>query len=132
MSFALAEDDWFERDRRRDRACVASLMRSREYRRPLDETGMEWLRVRFMTEGGQVTAFTAQYETMLNNQPAPVVRFDTAHGFPHLDVLNRRGTVIDKVPLLNQPTLGMALTYALKELEKTWPSYREAFLKDEP
>lgn len=103
----------------------------REYRRPLDDTGLEWLRVRFATEVGQVIVFTAQYETVIDDEPVAVVRFDTAHGFPHLDMLDRRGRVVDKVRLVSQPTLGIALTYALSDIEDTWPLYREAFFEDE-
>ena len=92
-----------------------------EYRRPLDDSLVEWLRVRFATEGGQVTAFVAQYETIVNDKPVPVVRYDTAHGLPHFDVLYRRGRVVDKVRLPDQPTLGIALTSALEDIEGTWP-----------
>ncbi len=94
-------------------------MPSKQFRRRLDGTGLELLRVRFTTEGGQVTAFTVQYETMIDGQPVPVVRFDTAHCFLRLDFLDRRGRVIDKTRLVNQPTLGTALTYAQKEIQNT-------------
>ena len=85
-----------------------------------------------VTEGGLVTAFMAQYETVIDGKPVPVVRYDTAHGFPHLDVLDRHGRVVDKVRLASQATLGIALTYALQDIADTWPAYREVFFKDEP
>ncbi|MGH8010682.1 MAG: DUF7718 family protein [Candidatus Binatia bacterium] len=107
-------------------------MPSKEYRRRLDDTGLEWIRVRFATEGGQVTAFTVQYETIIDDKPVPVVRFDTAHGFPHLDVLDRRGRVVEKTRLVHLPTLGHALTFAQEQIQDFWPRYREAFLGEKP
>lgn len=107
-------------------------MPSKDFRRRLDDTGREWLRVRFTTKGGQVTTFTVQYETIIGGEPVPVARFDTAHGFPHLDILDRRGRVIHKTHLVNQPTLGTALTYAQKEIQNFWPRFRAAFFEDQP
>lgn len=71
-----------------------------------------------------------QYETLIEGEPVPVVRFDTAHGFPHLDILDRRGRLMAKTRLENQPTLGAALTYAQWEIQNSWPRYRDAFFKD--
>jgi hypothetical protein len=103
----------------------------REYRRPLDDSLLEWLRVQITTESGQVTTFMVQYETTVCVDTAPVVLFDTAHGFPHLDVLDRRGRVTEKVRLVDQPTLGAALTYALSEIDRTWRLRRDAFFEEE-
>jgi hypothetical protein len=106
-------------------------MPTRSFRRRLDDNGLEWLRVRFTTEAGQVTAFMVRYETLIDGNPVPVVRFDTAHGFPHRDVLDRRGRLVAKTPLEDQPTLGAALTHAQHEIQDSWPRYREAFFKDQ-
>lgn len=105
-------------------------MPSRSFRRRLDDTELEWLRVRFTTERGRVTAFTVQYETVIGGQTFAVARYDTAHGYPHLDVLDRRGRVIAKIRLPDQPSLGAALTYAEHDMQYSWRRYREAFLKD--
>lgn len=87
--------------------------------------------MRFTTESGQVTAFMAQYETLIEGEPVPVVRFDTAHGFPHRDILDRRGRIVTKSRLEDQLTLGAALTHAEHDIQYSWPQYREAFFKDQ-
>ena len=71
-------------------------MPDKEYEVQLDDTELEWLRVRIRTEGGRVTAFTAQYETTYENGRVAVVRYDKAHGFCHRDLLDRRGNEIRK------------------------------------
>lgn len=40
------------------------------------------VRIRISTEKGDVTSFTVQYETLVDDQWLPVVRYDTAHGQP--------------------------------------------------
>jgi hypothetical protein len=105
-------------------------MPTRAFRRRLDDTDLEWLRVQFTTERGRVTTFTVQYETVIEGQAIAVARYDTAHGFPHLDLLDRRGRVVAKIPLAGQPSLGAALTYAEQELATSWRRYREAFFKE--
>ena len=37
---------------------------------------------------GQVIDFAVQYETFINGEWFPVVRYDTPHGFAHRDILN--------------------------------------------
>lgn len=106
-------------------------MPTRGFRRRLDHTDLEWLRVQFTTERGRVTAFTVQYETMIDDQAIAVARYDTAHGFPHLDMLDRRGRVVAKTRLADQPSLGAALTYAEQDMRNSWRQYREAFFKDQ-
>jgi hypothetical protein len=79
---------------------VSSLPPSREFRDELDDAGREWVRVRIWLERGQVVRFTVQYETTgpdLADDPIPVVRYDTAHGVPHRDRLDRRGREIGNV-----------------------------------
>ena len=105
-------------------------MPTRAFRRRLDDTDLEWLRVQFPTEVGRVTAFTVQYETTVDGNAVAVARYDTAHGFPHFDILDRRGRVVSKTSMSDQPSLGTALTYAEQDMRNSWRRYREAFFKD--
>ena len=124
ISSATRAEIMYAKETRRTR------MPSKSFRRRLDDTEREWLRVRFTTERGRVTAFTVQYETVIGGQPIAVARYDTAHGYPHLDVLDRRGRVVAKTRMADLPSLGAALTYAEHEMRNSWRRYREAFFKD--
>ena len=107
-------------------------MPSREYEVPLDDEAREWLRVRIGTEGGDVVAFTVQYETTVAGERTPVVRYDGAHGSAHRDRLDRRGRVVKKTPLAGNPTFKEALEIGRQDLLAHWRRYRAAFLEDQP
>jgi hypothetical protein len=70
-----------------------------------------------------------QYETTLEGRRVPVVRYDNAHGFAHRDLLNRRGQVVEKIRLANDPGPGIALNLGERDIHDNWPQYRERFLK---
>lgn len=99
-----------------------------EYDRQLGATGQEWLRIRFTTESGRVTSFTVQYETMIDGQILPVIRYDCAHGFAHIDILAPDGTQVSKRPLPAYLSLKQAMQMAITDLVENWESYRERFL----
>jgi len=80
-----------------------------------------------VTEQGRVTRFIVQYETFIEGAWRPVIRYDTAHGFPHMDRIRADGAV-EKVPLLTRD-LGEALTFADQDIDENWERYKEAFLK---
>jgi len=56
------------------------------------------LRVSAQKERGEILEFTVQYEALIRHEWRPVVRYDTAHGFAHKDILHPDGTV-DKQPI---------------------------------
>jgi hypothetical protein len=78
----------------RGKANESKSMPSKEIQFQLDAAAQEWLRMRFTTVRGDVTAFTIQYETTIGEDRVPVVRYDSAHGCAHRDLLDRRGRVI--------------------------------------
>ncbi len=88
-------------------------------------------RVRFTTERGHVVAYTAQYEAWIEEKYRPIVRYDSAHGHPHVDILDWSGKTVEKI-WLSHETLGEAFTHALDEIEETWQDLREAFLRRRP
>jgi hypothetical protein len=75
----------------------------------------------------RIVFFRIQLETLVGEKWMPVVRYDTAHGFVHRDLLDKRGYAI-KTPLFNQD-LNDALTFAENDLKTNWLSYRERFLE---
>ncbi|MCK6568124.1 MAG: hypothetical protein HUU12_15115 [Anaerolineales bacterium] len=62
-------------------------MRTVEFRRLLDDANA--LRVRFETDHGQILRFIVQLECLFSEDGewTPVVRYDTAHGYAHRDVM---------------------------------------------
>ena len=76
-------------------------------------------------QGGKIVFFRVQYETRIGDLWYPVVRYDTAHGFAHRDLLNIHGD-IRKTPLFNQDYKD-ALTFAENDLKTNWFSYKRAF-----
>jgi hypothetical protein len=76
----------------------------------------------------RIVFFRVQLETIAGNIWMPVVRYDTAHGFAHRDLLNRHGRIV-KTPLFNQD-LNDALTFAENDLKTNWTSYKERFLEE--
>ena len=103
----------------------------REYEVPLDDEAREWLRLRITTEGGGVVAFTAQYETTLEDKRTPVARYDGAHGHAHRDLLDRRGRVINKRWLPGNPTYKEALEIGRRDLQANWRRYRADLLGED-
>lgn len=97
-----------------------------DYDAPLDDDGLEWIRFRIVTVGGQVVSFMVQYETTVGDQRLPVVRYDNSHGFCHRDWLDRRGNVVEKQRLPGSPAV--VLNVGKQDIQDYWERYRAAFL----
>lgn len=79
------------------------------------------------TEEGRVRKFTVQYLALLDRW-TPIVRYDTAHGVPHRDVLHPDGRKDTK--LLRGYDLDQAFEVALRDIEHGWPAYRERYERE--
>ena len=66
---------------------------------------------------------------MISKEWKPVIRFDTAHGFSHKDIMKTDGTTI-KQPLYFD-NYNLAFTFATIDLKSNWKNYRRNFLGDE-
>jgi len=93
----------------------------------VDLTENDRIRVWFITEQGEVRNVTVQYESVIDGDWHPVVRYDGWHDQPHRDTLDRDGQVRHKDWLAM--SYGDALTYALDDLRQRWRRYRENFLR---
>ena len=82
----------------------------------------------YIKEKGKILYFRVQYETRVKNIWYPVVRYDTAHGFAHRDLLSAIGKV-KKTPLFNQ-NYNDALSFAESDLKNNWKEYKNRFLKE--
>lgn len=80
-------------------------------------------------ERGRVLQFVIQLEVEIPGEPKPrpVIRYDTAHGFAHMDRYNLKGE--QRKERLGVVDLNQALTLAERDIGQNWPRYREQFLK---
>jgi len=100
-------------------------VREVEFHRFLDDDNA--LRVKFEIERGQVIKFMVQLESQFDETWIPVVRYDTAHGFAHCDVIHPyEDTVKTKLEI---KSYGEALTFAIDDLSKNWKDYQTRYEK---
>ncbi|HED04653.1 MAG TPA: hypothetical protein ENI60_07830 [Candidatus Fraserbacteria bacterium] len=78
--------------------------------------------VRHMVELGRVIEFMVE----LVVQRKPVIRYDSAHGFAHIDRYNLKGE--QRKEALNVD-FNTALTIGNQDIKQNWPIYRERFLR---
>lgn len=78
------------------------------------------------SEKGKVAAFVVQLEVFVNNQWREVIRYDSAHGFAHVDryYLNER-----KIKKKLDLDLSEALTLADEDIKENWKVYQRVFLR---
>lgn len=86
------------------------------------------LRVTAYKEKSKIIKFVVQYEAHIINEWRNRVRYDTAHGFAHKDLIHPNGT-IDKQPLLFTD-FNVAFTFAIQDLKILWKWYRIAYEKE--
>lgn len=82
-------------------------------------------RVRFQKEHGQIEAFLVQLECLFSDAWHPVIRYDTAHGFAHRDVMRPDGTV--EKTALSTSDYNEALTFAHEDIKANWRFYRDRY-----
>lgn len=84
-------------------------------------------RVRFEKHSGRILSFAIQLECLIGGEWHPVIRYDTAHGFAHCDVLHptKEAQKID----LNLKDYNAALTFAQRDIAERWRAYCERFEK---
>ena len=80
------------------------------------------------TQSGKVVEFVVQLEVEFRGTWKPIIRYDSAHGFAHIDRYNLRGR--SKKEKLTS-SFGQALTRAEREIKQNWSVYRARFLKGE-
>ena len=78
------------------------------------------------TDKGQIVSFIVQLEVLVDDQWKIVIRFDSAHGFAHVDQYYLDGRKIKKELYLK---LSEAMTLADEEIKENWKSYQRAFME---
>jgi len=103
----------------------------REFFVPLPEGSS--LRIRIGIDRGEVKGFVVQLEYNIGGDTwAPVVRYDSAHGRPHRDILDPSGETVEKEwldELLGRDvSIAEGLNYGQDDLKRNWQVYRDRFL----
>jgi hypothetical protein len=93
----------------------------------LDNQQLNRLRVRLITESGELIDVLYQYESFINNNWVAIVRYDCAHGFFHRDVLMPNGDKEKKS--IEIDSLKNASKYAEQDLKDRWEWYKERYIK---
>lgn len=83
------------------------------------------LRVYAVKHEGKILEFVVQYEAFLADKWNPIIRYDTAHGFAHIDRIYPDGQ-IEKQPLYFD-NYNLAFTYATIDIKRFWKKYREEY-----
>jgi len=78
------------------------------------------------TEKGKIIYFVVQLEIEFENEWKPVVRYDCAHGFSHIDRYDKKGK--KRKELLDLP-FDEALTLADEDINTNWEDYKIKFLR---
>jgi len=79
------------------------------------------IRIRLLTERGNILKALCQYESLIGDTWVPIVRYDNAHEFFHKDILYRNGTKEKRD--VNYVDLNSAFNDAKDELVNNWRSY---------
>lgn len=103
-------------------------MQEIEYLFYLDSEESDRLRIIARKDKGEILEFVAQYEALISGEWRPVVRYDTAHGFAHKDIIKASGEVV-KQPLFFE-TFNLAFTFATLDLKMNWRQYKESLEKE--
>jgi hypothetical protein len=90
-------------------------------------TDRDRIRVRFEKTRGRITKFVVQCEIQLRGEWCAVIRYDTAHGRAHTDVIKPDGT--QEKRLLHFPNYNDAFSYAENDVKANWERYRREYLR---
>lgn len=88
---------------------------------------MDRKRHEHLVDKGKVVGFVVQYELLLEDKWMPVVRYDTAHGYAHKDLINPDGSK-EKI-FMGVVDLNEALTLADNDINENWERYKERYLR---
>ena len=78
------------------------------------------------TVAGEVVEFLVQLEIKVAGSWREALRYDTAHGFTHIDRYNQKGEARKEVLKLGYSE---ALTRAERDIKENWSIYRRRFLR---
>lgn len=92
---------------------------------PLGESDRDRYRLHCWTERGRVTVFRVQYEAFIAGEWRPIVRYDTAHGLPHRDLLHPNRPA-EKTAYPGRSNADV-LTLGQEDIKRHWDIYRARY-----
>jgi len=100
-------------------------MREKEFIRWLNFSNRS--RQKVTVDKGKIQRFVVQYESYINAKWHPIIRYDTAHGFIHKDILHPNGAKTKNVfSYLNH---NEAFTFAEIDIQNNWQRYLTHYLE---
>ena len=88
------------------------------------------IRTRMTTnQRGEVTVFTLQLEFLVGDDWLPAVRYDSAHGEAHIDLIDPAGVEYDKIWLGETAPYNELFTLAEDNLEEDADDHRQRFFR---
>jgi len=104
-------------------------MAEREFLIYLDpETRLCRYRPYHLSKGKKIFEFRIQLEVLVDEEWYPVVRYDTAHGIAHRDILHPNGE--QTKAWFEGYSVEDVLTFGQKDIMENWPLYRKRFIKE--
>lgn len=94
----------------------------------LTPDGQNRYRHRHILEQDTIVEFTIQYEAWLDGKWYPIVRYDTAHGFAHRDLMRVDGS--ETKLTFSDWDYAQVLTYGERDLKQNWKMYRQRYLTE--
>ncbi|MCK4315181.1 MAG: hypothetical protein KAW49_13975 [Anaerolineae bacterium] len=103
-------------------------MGEKEYIVYLDDVRQNRYRHFHRTERGLVVTFCIQYEAHIGGKWRAIVRYDTAHGFPHKDTLHPDGTQTKETfPSYSNAEV---LTMGQQDIWRNWKRHRRNYERE--
>ncbi|MBI5198371.1 MAG: hypothetical protein HZA19_07160 [Nitrospirae bacterium] len=86
------------------------------------------VRISFQADRGRIKRFVIQYETFIEAEWHPIIRYDTAHGFAHADLFHPNGKS-EKI-LMETLDYNESFTLAQEDINQRWVQYLENYLRE--
>jgi hypothetical protein len=94
----------------------------------LDGSPLDRYRHYVQVRRGRVAVFRIRYEAYIAGRRHVIVRYDTAHGFPHRDTLHPNGTE-DKAEFPEADRADV-LTMGEQDIKINWRKHRERYVRE--
>lgn len=88
-----------------------------------------FIHLHFETFGGRVVSFVVRLSLAEESKICSIARYDTAHGCPHLDLVDGKGRLLEKRWVLGM-SLEEALQSAIADFKENYENYIEEFKKN--